>query len=260
MSKRINIGIYIGSDDSDIAAWFNLLRENKLNRSKWVRGLLFANALHEPLDIGTIVMLQPEKERIPAEASGLLFGIGNSQSQEKHKHAYGWHVRGANKEFIRGSVITVSLNKELVEPLFEQIRDSGFQVATFLKAIIRENLKYGLKEIPPDNAALQKILATFLICQVCLKNEKKKTPSSYHSEQSEGCRNIITDLPSQSPPSPVKEPSNEEQKAKAVNFTVQPNVPTQPVFEANSGYVTDDKALTPSPPHNTSKNPLLDKI
>lgn len=254
MSKRINIGIYIGSDDSDIAAWFNLLRENNLNRSKWVRGLLFANALHEPLDIGTIVMQQPQKEHTSDKTGGLLFGIGNSQSQEKHKHAYGWHIRGENKEFIRGSVITVSLNKELVEPLFEQIRNSGFQVATFLKAIIRENLKYGPKEIPPDHAALQKVLATFLICQVCFKN------NSHQSEQSEEDKNIVADMPSQEPILAAKLPSNEKQKTETINSTIQPNVSTQSTFEGNSEHMANNKTLAYSSPPNTSKNPLLDKI
>ena len=52
MGKRINIGIYIGPNDLDIAAWLNMLQENGLSRATWVRGLLCAHSLGKPLSIG----------------------------------------------------------------------------------------------------------------------------------------------------------------------------------------------------------------
>ena len=54
MGKRLNIGIYIGPNDLDIAAWLNMLQDNGLSRATWVRGLLCAYSLDRPLMIGCI--------------------------------------------------------------------------------------------------------------------------------------------------------------------------------------------------------------
>ena len=110
MGSRLNIGIYIGPNDLDIAAWLNMLQENGLSRATWIRGLICAHSLGRPLMIGCISTNPPEPTKPePKPANGqLLFGVGDSQAARKERYSYGWQVRGPNREFIVGSIANVS--------------------------------------------------------------------------------------------------------------------------------------------------------
>ena len=144
MGKRINIGIYIGPNDLDIAAWLNMLQENGLSRATWVRGLLCAHSLGKPLSIGRIsnkLGTSAAPTHKPA-VDTLMFGIGDSQSPKKDKYGDGWQIRGPNKEFIVGSVANISISKNEILYILDEVWANGHAVATFVKSLIRQSLTY----------------------------------------------------------------------------------------------------------------------
>ena len=157
MGKRINIGIYIGPNDLDIAAWLNMLQENGLSRATWVRGLLCAHSLGKPLSIGSI-NIKPPKLAAPAPSpvtDTLMFGVGDSQSPKKDKYGYGWQVRGPNKEFIVGSVANISISKNEVLFILDEVWANGHAVATFVKSLIRQSLTYDDTPVAPSSDELR---------------------------------------------------------------------------------------------------------
>lgn len=170
MGKRINIGVYIGPQDTDIAAWFNLLQENHMSRAKWVMALLCAYAMRQKLPIGTIDIHAP---LVKASAPGneLLFGAGSSQAEvaKRDRYGYGWQIRGPHQEFIQGSVINVTVCKAEIMPILEESWKNGHRLATFLKALIRDNLEYGDHAAPPRIENQQKVVSAYFISQ----NSKK---------------------------------------------------------------------------------------
>lgn len=174
MGKRVNIGIYIGPEDSDIAAWFNLLQENKLNRARWVQGLFAAYAMQKSLPIGTVNPYAPlirNEEVGESRGEDQLFGLGSSQSEilKRDRYGYGWQIRGPHREFIIGSVINISISKAEILPVIEEAWKNGHRLATFLKALIRKNLTYGEQSVPPRLEILQRIISEYMV----LQNSKK---------------------------------------------------------------------------------------
>lgn len=171
MGKRINIGIYIGPNDLDIAAWLNLLQENGLSRATWVRGLLCAHSLGKPLSIGSISV---NSSKPAASAPGpitdtLMFGVGDSQAPKKDKYGYGWQVRGPNKEFIVGSVANISISKNEVLFILDEVWANGHAVATFVKSLIRQSLTYDNIPVAPSSKELRAIFTEFNIAQAKVK-------------------------------------------------------------------------------------------
>lgn len=151
MGKHLQVGIYIGSSDSDIAAWFNMLRKNKLSRTRWIKGLLAAYALDKPLNIGTITF----------SALSTVQQISASRASYK----CGWHIKGTCGEFIYGSIINITIGKSAVAPILEQVLKNNHSVSAFAKALIRENLKMGDQEISPNTYDLNQLYSSFLIQQ-----------------------------------------------------------------------------------------------
>lgn len=174
MGKRVNIGVYIGQEDSDIAAWFNLLQENKQNRARWVQGLFAAYAIHKSLPIGMVNPYAPlirNEEVGESRGEGPMFGLGSSQSEilRRDRYGYGWQIRGPHREFIIGSVINISISKAEILLVIEEAWKNGHNLATFLKALIRKNLIYGEQSVPPRLETLQKVLSEYIV----LQNSKK---------------------------------------------------------------------------------------
>lgn len=148
MSKRLNIGVYIGPDDLDIAAWFNLLKENKISRAKWVKGLLAAYAINKPLDIGSVSAASISAcEALPV----------------KDNHTHGWQVKGINGEYIGGSVVNVSIGKAEIVGILEEAWANNHHLSTFIKALIHKNLKVSDKEVLPEPENYKRIYSEFLI-------------------------------------------------------------------------------------------------
>ena len=178
MGKRLNIGIYIGPNDLDIAAWLNMLQDNGLSRATWVRGLLCAYSLDRPLMIGCISTNPPEPPK-PEPApkpmrNSLLFGVGDSQASKKDKYGYGWQVRGPNREFIVGSVANVSISKNEILPILDEVWANGHAVATFVKSLIRKNLTYSSTNVPPSSDELRATFAEFNIRQAKVKIPERR--------------------------------------------------------------------------------------
>lgn len=185
MGKRINIGIYIGPNDLDIAAWLNMLQENGLSRATWVRGLLCAHSLGKSLSIGSISNkpVAPAAPVFKPAVDTLMFGVGDSQSPKKDKYGYGWQVRGPNKEFIVGSVANISISKNEILYILDEVWANGHAVATFVKALIRQNLAYGETPAAPSSDELKAIFTEFNIAQAKVKlplreERKRQKPAS----------------------------------------------------------------------------------
>lgn len=249
MGTRQNIGIYIGPDDLDIAEWFNMLQKHGMSRAKWARGLFAAYALSQPLDIGTIALNPAPSVTSPNPTdSNLLFGVGSSQKDNSHdRYGYGWHIRGPNREFVQGSVINVSVCKDEILPIIDMVWSNGHQLATFFKALIRKNLKYGDKNIPPKFESLQKVYSDFMVSQAAEKVSeeaptRKKRPTKPKAEQSKRkdpvASNIILEEPAQKIVAEPKIPG------KAIHFPEEPEPSFDPVVA--------------EPPR--TKNVLLDQI
>ena len=188
MGKRLNIGIYIGPNDLDIAAWLNLLQENGLSRATWVRGLLCAHSLGKPLSIGSISTTPSKQKAQPSKRTtdALMFGVGDSQAPKKDKYGYGWQVRGPNKEFIVGSVANISISKNEVLYLLDEIWANGHAVATFVKSLIRQNLTYSENPVAPSSEELKAIFTEFNIAQVKVKLPPREEQNRRRTQQMKG--------------------------------------------------------------------------
>lgn len=173
MGKCKNIGIYIGEDDKDIAAWFNLLQRSGQSRSKWVRGLLAAYALGKPLQIGII------DRRAPLIRDGPM--SGDTVSPEGRFH-HGWHVRGPNREYVIGSVINVSVESSDIQDVLDEAWENGHRRAPFVKSLIRGSLKVGDKDVPPKPDTLRRVWSEYLVSVNGKMTNRKKAQGLPASE------------------------------------------------------------------------------
>lgn len=217
MGKRINIGIYIGPNDLDIAAWLNMLQENGLSRATWVRGLLCAHSLGKPLSIGSI-SVKPPKSATPTPSPAtdtLMFGVGDSQAPKRDKYGYGWQVRGPNKEFIVGSVANISISKNEVLFILDEVWANGHAVATFVKSLIRQSLTYDDTPVAPSSEELRAIFTEFNIAQANVKlppreERKRRRPPAEKKAHAEP-----PPVPEAAPVAPVAKPSASTAKKPA---------------------------------------------
>lgn len=153
----ITVSVNIGKGDTEIAAWFNMLRESGQSKSMWASAILLAYEKGELLDLGSISIESAEalRKRRKASAlaggSALMYGTGNISSRPRRLDA-GWGNRGPNGEYIIGSTITVRLsNREAVKEYWK-LREEGYHISTLLKDVIRQGLSRGDAPFPPDPA------------------------------------------------------------------------------------------------------------
>lgn len=290
MGNRINIGVYIGPQDDDIAAWFNLLQDNHMSRAKWVMALFCAYAMEQRLPIGTINIHAPliKETAGPGPGSELIFGAGSSQAEvaKRDRYGYGWQIRGPHREFIQGSVINVSISKAEILPVLEESWRNGHHLATFLKALIRDNLNYDERAIPPRMEDLQKACSAFLVSQ---NSKKVQNPSFIRPQkrQRQGREKPETTVsipglqeaagPSDSPTNVQPDTSMERQPCSPAHQTTHPKAEVQssPAQEQSKGAaavssktfrfdVEPDAPFEQSAPDTSkdrlSKNPLLAQI
>jgi len=284
VGKRVNIGIYIGPQDTDIAAWFNLLQENKQSRAKWARGLLCAYALHQKLPIGTINPNAPlvMETAAPASNTALLFGTGNSQAETKRRdrYGYGWQIRGPHREFITGSVINISISKAEVLPILDETWRNGHARATFLKSLIRDNLEYGEQAIAPKLEDLQKVYAAYMVRENSRKVRRdvdiqqpgkgRQDSGTVQEGQYRGGKTRRDDKPQQNHgPEPRDNPykrqephrqpgqgAGERPETRRQQESERTGQPSQKAFD-----FTDIEPDKPKPPvQGLEKNPLLSQI
>ena len=201
--------------DLDIAAWLNMLQENGLSRATWIRGLICAHSLGRPLMIGCISTNPPEPTKPePKPANGqLLFGVGDSQAARKERYSYGWQVRGPNREFIVGSIANVSISKNSVLPILDEVWANGHAVATFVKSLIRQNLAYASTPVPPSADELRATFTEFNI-----KQSKVKVPERVERNRQKPGRRPAdlaqsrNQIPARQEAKPPAEPPHEKKK------------------------------------------------
>jgi len=264
MGNRTSIGIYIGAGDKDIAAWFNLLARNNMSRSKWVRALLAAYSLRQPLRIGVIdkraPLIRDKDDPRDTISSSDLF-------------KYGWHIRGPNREFVIGSVVNISIRNDEIKETLDEAWANGHMLAPFIKSLIRKNLKIGDQDIPPKLDEFNRIWAEYLVSvnsrETKRKREDRMAGTANTSPEEPDINWIAGDTEGTSP-APAKVPQRHEEKRGGTKASVpkpdrsftfldggeeeggeQPSAPkAEPVFTPPS----------PAPAPNLSKNPLLSQI
>lgn len=234
MGTRTNIGIYISPADKDIAAWFNLLERNHMSRSQWVRGLLAAYSLGQPLRIGVVdkrVPLIRDKDN-PSDTVEATSGF-----------SYGWHIRGPHREFVIGSVVNISIRNDEIKATMDEAWENGHKLAPFIKALIRQNLKTGDKDIPPKQDELTRVWSEFLVKNNSIKTKRKKAQE-------------LEQPPVERPrkPRPVREEEPEEDWV-----TPEPREPKPEEFTFREPAPPKREEPARTAP-GLGKNPLLDQI
>ena len=141
--KRLSIGISIGTNDMDIASWYNMLVSCHLSIHLWTSYLVMAYLSDTEIDIGTAAM--GRSTTLPV-SSGILFGSGNAQKQKKKR---GWTVKGEQGEYICGSIVMVTIYNPVVIMALQDLKEKGFGYAGIIKMLIRRYLKLGTENIPP---------------------------------------------------------------------------------------------------------------
>jgi len=269
MGSPTNIGIYIGPEDKDIAAWFNLLERNHMSRTVWVRGLLAAYALDQPLRIGIV------DKRAP-----LIRDKDNPSDTvtSKSPFQYGWHVRGPHREYVIGSVINLTIRNEELRTVLDEAWTNGHKLATFIKSLIRKNLKTGDKDIPPKMDEYNRIWAEFLVSvnknmtktrearEVLVPEPVKPAApdTSWVTEEPVETRESVRRQPRRRPDKPPKAVTPRADRSFAFTFDEKDDTPDEaPAQEPQKAVPVPppapEKAPAP-PPSSLGKNPLLSQI
>lgn len=248
MGKRTNIGIYISPTDKDIAAWFNLLERNHQSRSRWIQGLLAAYSLNRPLRIGVVDKRAPLVQNGPDQ--------GDTVPSSGH-FAYGWHVRGPNREFVIGSVVNVSIRNDEIKTTLDEAWENGHKLAPFIKALIRQNLKVGDKDIPPKSDELNQVWSAYLVKVNSVKTKRKKAM--------ELSKLAATPVPEDDlkPAKPKKRPKTEPEPEQEEDWTIDDPKPKLPREDTRFSFAEPgpEPTLAPdTPAPGLGKNPLLDQI
>jgi len=156
MGKRISIGIYISPIDADIAAWFNLLKRSGQSYTRWIKALLAAYALNDSVRIGVI-------DRKAPLIRGKNGEPGRNTVEKKGGFHYGWQIRGPDGEYVIGSTINVCVPKQDLQPILEEAWSNGHKLSTFVKSLIRKNLKAADKDIPPKMEEYTRVWSAYLV-------------------------------------------------------------------------------------------------
>lgn len=244
MGNSTNIGIYIGEGDKDIAAWFNMLQRYHLSRSKWVCGLLAAYSMGKPLQIGIVDRKAPLIREGPKTGDTV---------DPKGNFKYGWHIRGPNHEFVIGSVVSVTIRNSEVQDILDEAWSNGHKLATFIKALIRQNLRTGEKDIPPKADALRRLWAEYLVSVNGTMTKAKRSNSLPVNEQKEEPQEDWTKgaQPATPGPAPQEEP-----------LTPPKREPPTKLEDLGRVFQFEDEPSKeePKPAHKLGKNPLLSQI
>ena len=179
-NANLNIGITIGKQDLDIAAWYNMLKENNLSIVAWTNNVVLAYLSDKPLDIGTIHI--KTKEENP-QSSNFMFGSGNSQSNQASKfpkERWEQKTRGKDDELIEGSVLFIRTRNEDVIYALKSLKSKGYTYSGTIKALIRRYLKTGKSSIPPLYQSFNSLVSLEYLDKGELrkKREKDEKPNS----------------------------------------------------------------------------------
>lgn len=268
MGSPTSIGIYIGPEDKDIAAWFNLLERNHMSRTVWVRGLLAAYALDQPLRIGIV------DKRAP-----LIRDKDNPSDTvtSKSSFQYGWHVRGPHREYVIGSVINLTIRNEELRTVLDEAWTNGHKLATFIKSLIRKNLKTGDKDIPPKMDEYNRIWAEYLVSvnkNMTKTREERELPvpdaakttapdTSWVTEEPVETRAPVRKEQRQKPDKPPKAVIPRADRSFTFTFDGEDDTPAEVPVQEQQKTVTvpspTPEKLPASPP-SLGKNPLLSQI
>lgn len=268
MGSPTSIGIYISPEDKDIAAWFNLLERNHMSRTVWVRGLLAAYALEQPLRIGIIDKKAP-LIRDKDNPSDTVTPKGSFQ--------YGWHIRGPHREYVIGSVINLTIRNAELRTVLDEAWANGHKLATFIKSLIRKNLKTGDKDIPPKMDEYNRIWAEFLVSVNKNMTKVRKERELPHPEPVKPAapdtswvteKPTESELPSQWEPRQILGRSGKAvvpslDRSFAFTDDEKVSAPAEtPIHETQKAAPVPPPAPKKSPalPPSLGKNPLLDQI
>lgn len=235
-TPKLSIGVSIGKNDLDIAAWYNMLKANKLPISTWTSNVVLAFVFDKELNIGTVKI---EKKKESTQAS-LMFGSGNTQSNSNETKR-GWKVRGTKGEYIEGSIIIVPIYKEEAAFALKKMKEKGVPYSSALKNLIRKYLKIGDQTDPPPKE-LSHFAEDMLVIESINKDELKDFSSGVQLQAE--VKGDLKEKPLRKP----KTSSKKEEKKQITEGLLSP---------PGAHEVIPDKK---EPQQGGIKNPLLDLI
>ena len=163
-AKYGNITLYIGKHDEDVARWFNLLMKSGQSRSLWGNALLVAIDQHLTLNLGVITDAPLEQDKnaqmenkVQAPVGRSRFGgTGTASTVAKKNSANrGWSYRSEEGNLIVGSSFNLRITNRKQVELFHRLKSTGTSLSKQIKAAVREGIRVGKREKPPDrNLAL----------------------------------------------------------------------------------------------------------
>lgn len=161
MSKSQYINICFSDKDKELIAWANMIREDNQSVNTWVQAVLLADAVGEPLDVGSVYV--PRARGKAASAGIMMFGDDRKSSKTRDKTTSGWQVRGENGEIVAGSIISIRVTRPVMTALLENLHRSHKRIGPYAKAVLRKRIRKldAGPNIPPDESQIQDIFALY---------------------------------------------------------------------------------------------------
>ena len=155
--KSQYINICFSEKDKELIAWANMVREDGQSINTWIQAVLLAEAVGENLDAGAVYV--PKDKRRPPSSN--VFGDYRQPSNTKKKPVSGWQIRGADGEFVAGSIISVRVTRPVMVGLIDSLHHSHKRIGPYAKAILRRKIRKldSGPNIPPDESQIQDIFA-----------------------------------------------------------------------------------------------------
>lgn len=136
-TKKQYINLYFTTDDKEILAWANMIRESNFHLSTWIQAILVAEIAGEDLNIGAIYT-PPYEPPYPLPNSNLL---GDDTHLQKASSKSGWNVRGQNGKLKEGSILSIKVTRPIVQDAICIAKKTHNHLGAYIKTLIRKKLK-----------------------------------------------------------------------------------------------------------------------
>ena len=154
--KTVCLGICFTMYDEDILAWINMLLEDIQSPRTWIRAILDADELGLPLDAGTV-------SSTPTPRKGTTIG-DMYFPPPKRGVITSWAKRGcrmgAYRDFVIGSVLTISTSDKIIVDLKTRLQEKGIPISPYIKMVIRKYIRVVRegKNVPPQYGEAKTII------------------------------------------------------------------------------------------------------
>ncbi len=154
--KTVCLGICFTLYDEDILDWVNMLSRDVQSPRTWIRAILDADELGLPLDAGTVYS-------IPSPRNGWTIDdmVFPPPGQDG---ITSWAKRGcrmgAYRDFVIGSVLTISTSDKIIVDLKARLQEKGIPISPYIKMVIRRHIRVvrSGKNVPPQYGEAKTII------------------------------------------------------------------------------------------------------